>query len=388
MGSAVPASVSKGGLPPWRQEIHLAASGSYLLLLGALEVAQTPFSRTKRFVNNAVQSILKGGKAPGLSTRDEKVLGETNGVAGKVCVVTGGSAGLGLTTAAELAAKGAVVVIGCRSPSKGLAAARKIRSDVTSQGGEVHVAQLDLATLKGVREFAKEVERRGWDPQILVNNAGIMAPPEHSLSVDGFEAQWQVNFLGHFLLTQLLLDLKAKNRKKRKNIDLKTGENDFLRVVNLSSMTHYGGHIFWKDVNFRTTKYRPFLAYAQSKLAIVAVTKELQSRRSHVVAVSVHPGLVDTQLARGFFESCVPRVVRPLLIPLFPLLLKTPEEAVQSVMYAITAPSQSVAGKYVSERKVVECSKRAECPDIGKELWEMAMKSVMLRRANELETNG
>jgi NAD(P)-dependent dehydrogenase (short-subunit alcohol dehydrogenase family) len=193
---------------------------------------------------------------------------------GQTAVVTGANSGLGLATAHALAAAGARVVLAVRDPARGERAAAGLTGDVS-------VRRLDLADLSSVREFAAE-----WtgDIDVLVNNAGIMAVPE-GRTVDGFELQFGTNHLGHFALSNLLLPHVTD------------------RVVTVSSALHRSGRIVLDDLNWQRRRYSPGRAYAQSKLANLLFTLELQRRLtaagSPVRATAAHPGWAATNLQSG-----------------------------------------------------------------------------------------
>ncbi|MEU9158535.1 oxidoreductase [Streptomyces sp. NPDC048417] len=193
-------------------------------------------------------------------------------LSGRTAVVTGANSGIGFTAADALARSGAHVVFAVRDPERGRAAAARVN-------GSTEVRRLDLADLASVREFAA-----GWDRplHLLINNAGVMMLPEQSTK-DGFEMQFGTNHLGHFALTNLLLPYLED------------------RVVTVSSGLHRSGDgvIHFDDVNLRGT-YNPSRAYAQSKLANLLFTLELQRRLteagSPVRALAAHPGYAATNL--------------------------------------------------------------------------------------------
>ncbi|MCW2706105.1 MAG: Short-chain dehydrogenase/reductase [Blastococcus sp.] len=191
--------------------------------------------------------------------------------AGRTVVVTGANSGLGLVAARELARAGAHVTLAVRDPARGKQAAASIAGTVT-------VARLDLADLKSVRTFAD-----AWtgDLDVLVTNAGIMMVPAQ-ITIDGFEQQFGTNHLGHFALTNLLLPHVTD------------------RVVTLSSGLHRSGSIDLEDLNWQRRPYSATGAYAQSKLANLLFTLELQRRLtaagSPVRALAAHPGWAATNL--------------------------------------------------------------------------------------------
>jgi NAD(P)-dependent dehydrogenase (short-subunit alcohol dehydrogenase family) len=189
---------------------------------------------------------------------------------GRTVVVTGANSGLGLITARELARAGAHVVLAVRNTDKGKTAA-------DGMTGDVEVRRLDLQDLSSVREFADSM----GNLDVLINNAGIMAVPL-ARTKDGFESQIGTNHLGHFALTNLLLPKLTD------------------RVVTVSSMFHYIGRINLEDLNWERRRYRSWLAYAQSKLANLLFTSELQRRLdqagSPLRALAAHPGYSHTNL--------------------------------------------------------------------------------------------
>jgi len=192
-------------------------------------------------------------------------------IAGRTVIVTGANSGIGRAAAHALAAANAHVVLAVRDLDKGRAAA-------ATMSGETQVRRLDLASLDSVREFAA-----GWEGEInlLINNAGVMVPPL-SRTAEGFELQFGTNHLGHFALTNLLLDRV-------------TG-----RVVTVSSTGHRIGSIDFDDLNWERKPYKAWRAYGQSKLANLLFTSELQRRLtesgSAVLATAAHPGYAATNL--------------------------------------------------------------------------------------------
>jgi len=189
---------------------------------------------------------------------------------GRTVIVTGANSGLGLVTARELARVGVRVLLAVRNAAKGDQAAAGLP-------GDVQVRRLDLQDLASVHEFADGVDA----VDVVVNNAGIMAVP-YAVTKDGFESQIGTNHLGHFALTNLLLPKISD------------------RVVTVSSMFHWIGHISLKDLNWKSRPYHAWLAYGQSKLANLLFTSELQRRLdetgSSVLSLAAHPGYSNTNL--------------------------------------------------------------------------------------------
>jgi NAD(P)-dependent dehydrogenase (short-subunit alcohol dehydrogenase family) len=193
------------------------------------------------------------------------------GMTGRSVIVTGANSGIGRAAAHALAGAGAHVVLAVRDIAKGEAAA-------ATMPGETEVRRLDLASLVSVREFAA-----AWSGplDLLINNAGVMVPPL-SRTAEGFELQFGTNHLGHFALTNLLLEHV-------------TG-----RLVTVSSTGHRVGRIDFDDLNWERKRYRAWRAYGQSKLANLLFTAELQRRLteagSPVLATAAHPGYAATNL--------------------------------------------------------------------------------------------
>jgi NAD(P)-dependent dehydrogenase (short-subunit alcohol dehydrogenase family) len=208
---------------------------------------------------------------------------------GKVAIVTGANSGIGFETAKELAAKGAEVVLACRNLDKANIAAKEIRSMVRK--AKLGIIQLDLADLASVRDFADTFKGRYDSLDLLINNAGIMIPP-FTKTADGFEVQFGANHLGHFALTGLLM-----------NVILATPR---ARIVNLSSNAHRMGTIDFDNLNAEKG-YQPANAYAQSKLANLLFTLELNRKLveidSDVIATAAHPGWTVTGLQKGFLHT-------------------------------------------------------------------------------------
>jgi NAD(P)-dependent dehydrogenase (short-subunit alcohol dehydrogenase family) len=202
----------------------------------------------------------------------------------RVAVVTGANSGIGFETARALAAKGARVILGCRSRTKGPQAAARIREVVPD--ADVHFISLDLASLAGVGMFAKEVAVEVDRIDILCNNAGVMMPPL-GYTRDGFELQFGINHLGHFALTAHLLPLLSATPGAR--------------IVTVSSLMHLVGRIDFGDLNAMKS-YNATLAYGQSKVANLLFMRELARRlenaRVDVISAAAHPGSTRTELQR------------------------------------------------------------------------------------------
>merc|ERR1712223_1586670 len=247
---------------------------------------------------------------------------------GKVVVITGGNTGIGYETALDLAKRGATIIMGCRNIKKANDAALKIRAAGKEPG---HVFSLDLASLSSVHKFAKEICQITSKVDILVNNAGIMIG-EGKGTEDGLELHMQVNHLGHFLLT-LLLEESLQKAAREPNSDV--------RIVNVSS----DGHKFTMkkgldidDPNFglASWSYTGYFAYhrlyGQSKLSQIYFSRELAARYDNITAYSLHPGAVNTEIAR-YHQAGLGSIVTFITDNSLRFFGKTPAEGAQTTIY-------------------------------------------------------
>lgn len=266
---------------------------------------------------------------------------------GRTVIITGANSGLGAVTARELARRGAKIVMAVRNTGKGEAAAQQI-------AGDVEVRRLDLQDLSSVREFADGVEKA----DVLINNAGIMAAP-YALTVDGFESQIGTNHLGHFALTNLLLPKLTD------------------RVVTVSSMAHWPGRIRLDDLNWKSRRYSPWLAYSQSKLANLLFTSELQRRLdavgSPLRALAAHPGYSHTNL-----QGASGRKLGDAVVSAATRVVAT--DADYGARQTLFAASQDLPGDTfvgprfgnVGRTQPVGRSRRARDPAMAAKLWDLS----------------
>jgi NAD(P)-dependent dehydrogenase (short-subunit alcohol dehydrogenase family) len=276
---------------------------------------------------------------------------------GASAIVTGANSGIGRAAARGLAGAGARVVLAVRDLDKGRAAA-------ATMPGETEVRELDLANLASVREFAA-----AWDGEIdlLINNAGVMVPPL-TRTVDGFELQFGTNHLGHFALSNLLLEHV-------------TG-----RVVTVSSTAHRFGRIDFDDINWERKRYDAWRAYGQSKLANLLFAAELQQRLtaagSDVLATAAHPGYAATNL-----QSHSQRRSLDLLMAIGNRLFAQDEHGgALPTLYAAVAdiPGNSFAGPggFLEQRgapKLVERSAAAQDVEVARRLWDVSEELTGVR---------
>lgn len=287
---------------------------------------------------------------------------------GKTVVITGANTGIGKETARELAKRGGRVIMGCRDMEKCEAAAKEIRGNTLNP--HVYACHLDLASLKSIRQFAEQIKKEENRVDILINNAGVMRCPDWKTE-DGFDMQFGVNYLGHFLLTNLLLD--------------KLKESAPSRVINLTSLAHIVGKIDFEDLNWENKKFDTKQAYCQSKLANVLFTRELAKRLqgTAVTVNAVHPGIVATELGRhtGLHQSQFSSTV---LSPFFSLLIKSPALGAQpSVCLAVSEEVQGVTGRYYDVMTEKEPAPQALDDEAGQRLWEVSSRLVGLNKDTE-----
>jgi NAD(P)-dependent dehydrogenase (short-subunit alcohol dehydrogenase family) len=283
--------------------------------------------------------------APDLLERD---------LAGKTYIVTGANSGIGLSTTQQLVRQGAHVVMACRRVAAGEAAA----GPLADGRGSTEVMALDLESLASVRDFAAAFKKGHRRLDALVNNAGIMAVP-FARTEDGFESQLGVNHLGHFLLTELLLDVLTTSAPSR--------------VVVVSSVAHAGTPrnrptIHFADLNYDTRPYSRQEAYAQSKLANVLHALELARRleATGVTAVSLHPGWARSNLVSGMMPAWIQNVLmRPFSGPLG--MLSNDDAAQTSLHCLLDDDVPNHAGEYYSQISTLYAEK--ECRGGG---WPMA----------------
>ncbi len=268
---------------------------------------------------------------------------------GKTCIVTGANSGMGRETALALAGMKANVVMVCRNKSKGDDARREISKE--SGNDSVDLLLCDLSSLAEVRTLAAEIRNRYGKLDVLVNNAGVFS--FSGKTVDGFETTFAVNYLAPFLLTNLLLELLKSSAPSR--------------VVNVSSVTHFNGHIDPAAIEKKQTP-SGWGAYSTSKLALVMFTYELARRLqgTGVTANCLHPGGVATNIWR-----IPPALVRPFL--------KSAKEGAETAIYLASAPEvEGITGKYFEDKAEKKSADESYDEAKARLLWETTSKLVGL----------
>jgi NAD(P)-dependent dehydrogenase (short-subunit alcohol dehydrogenase family) len=259
-------------------------------------------------------------------------------LAGKRVLITGANSGIGYHAALKLARKGAHVMLASRDRQRGEAALARLDADAPSAHTELVI--FDLASLASVRSFAENELAKHRPLHILINNAGVMAPPKRLQTADGFELQFGTNVLGHFALTARLmpaLQLAATESAERP------------RIVTIASIAHKRGQLNFDDLQ-STKSYGPTRAYQQSKLADLIFAFELDRRlraaNSRVMSVAAHPGVASTNLFQVGDYSTFEKTARNLVGHAIGIVLNTDAEGALPTLYAATSPTAEDGGYY------------------------------------------
>ncbi|XP_022818151.1 retinol dehydrogenase 13-like [Spodoptera litura] len=280
---------------------------------------------------------------------------------GKVVIVTGATSGIGREAAWDFARRGAKVFMACRN----METCEEVRRDIVLESSNkfVYCRPCDMASTESIRKFVERFKSEEPQLHVLVNNAGVMEPPA-SVTRDGFETQFGVNHLGHFLLTNLLLDTLKESAPSR--------------VITVTGSVHQRGQINKDDLNF-TKKYDAPAAYAQSKLANLLFVRELGRRLlgTGVSVVAVDPGLTDTNITRHM--SVMKSVSRFVVYPMFWPFMKSSKIGSQVIVHAALDPALSdCSGDYYVDMKKKEPSKLAQDYELASWLWKVSEKWTKL----------
>jgi NAD(P)-dependent dehydrogenase (short-subunit alcohol dehydrogenase family) len=287
---------------------------------------------------------------------------------GRTVLVTGANSGLGLHTARALVARGARVLMACRSPERGDAAVQETNEEAAG-GGTAELVVLDLSDLASVHSAASEVRARTGDAlDVLVNNAGVMATP-HQTTKDGFELQLGTNHLGHAALTWLLMPALR--------------QRPGARVVTVSSTLHNRGGLDVTDLNFERRRYDAWASYAQSKTANLLFAFELDRRARaaglDLLSLAAHPGLSDTELMGNMMRSRGAGLISTVVDKAVGLVSQPAQRGALPQLYAATAPGvdggqfwgpdgfQQLRGN----PKPVRASRQASDPGTAARVWEL-----------------
>lgn len=279
---------------------------------------------------------------------------------GKTVIVTGANAGIGYEAAEDFAKRGAKVILACRNESRGKDAEDRIRK--ATDNNNVYFKQLDLASLKSVRQFAKDINQSEDRLDILLNNGGAVHQGAEKTE-DGFLITVATNYLGPFLLTNLLLDLLKKTPNSRVvNVSSMAGKN---AIVNVNQLNHYpeGRLSNWK-------------IYGITKAYNILFTIELAARLrdTSVTTYSLHPGVIKSQ----FFTNLSP-IVEALSTRVLGFFMKSCIEGAQTSIYcSVQKGIESFTGGHFHDCQFVRRYKSVQDPDLPKKLWEVTEKLVGL----------
>eukprot|EP00386_Alphamonas_edax_P005362 GDKI01017222.1.p1 GENE.GDKI01017222.1~~GDKI01017222.1.p1 ORF type:complete len:342 (-),score=77.27 GDKI01017222.1:27-1016(-) len=307
---------------------------------------------------------IRGVSGYGSSTKAEKVAADNQErISGRVFIVTGASAGIGLETVRVLASKGGHVIMACRGGQKAEEAYKSVVR--TTPNGKVELMECDLASFESIRLFVEKFKAKKLQLNVLICNAGVMACPQ-ALTVDGHESQFGTNHLGHFLFTNLLLDKLQQS-----------GPN--ARVVILASEAHrlflYPQKITFGNL-LQTGIYHPWKAYGMSKLSNVLHAHTLQQKLTqngytNVTAYSVHPGAIHTDLGRhlGIFEKLMGVLCLPIMLT---CMKSIPQGAATSVFCAVDPRASADVGMYFADCNVEQTKALTdkEYATLAERLWE------------------
>ncbi|XP_042507146.1 short-chain dehydrogenase TIC 32, chloroplastic-like isoform X2 [Macadamia integrifolia] len=281
---------------------------------------------------------------------------------GLTAIITGASSGIGAESARVLALRGVHVIMAVRNTASGNTVKETILKDLST--AKVDVMDLDLCSMASIRKFASDFTSMGLPLNILVNNAGVMATP-FMLSQDNIELQFATNHVGHFLLTNLLLET-MKNTVYESKIEG--------RIVNVSSNAHlvpYGGGIRFDKINDKSG-YNSIQAYGQSKLANILHATELNRRLKEegvtIIANSVHPGAIVTNILRyhGFLNGIVNWTIK--------YLVKNIKQGAATICYVALHPQvKGLGGKYFVDSNLADPSSQAKDMELAKKLWDFSM---------------
>ncbi|KAK7391351.1 hypothetical protein VNO78_19766 [Psophocarpus tetragonolobus] len=303
----------------------------------------------------------KGASGFSSSSTAEQVTEGIDGT-GLTAIVTGASSGIGTETTRVLALRGVHVIMGVRNMIAGKDVKETILKEIPS--AKVDAMELDLSSMESVKKFASDFKSSGLPLNILINNAGIMACP-FKLSKDKIELQFATNHIGHFLLTNLLLDtMKKTSREVKKEV----------RIVNVSSEAHkltYSGGIHFDKINDESS-YNNWRAYGQSKLANILHANELTRRLKEdgvdISANSLHPGVVATNLTRHIFT------VNGLASMIARFFLKNVQQGAATTCYVALHPQvKGISGKYFSHSNLAKTTPQGTDADLAKKLWDFSM---------------
>ena len=293
-------------------------------------------------------------------------------MSGKLIIVTGASSGLGKYTALELVEKGAKVIFACRNEEK----TKNIFNEISMENRHLAIFEkIDLSSFKSVIDFTRRVKQKYEKIDILMNNAGN-APDNFRITEDGFDSCIEGNFLGHVVLTYLLIEHMKENS----------------RIINLSSLGHnycffdmdmierIYDNDFIENYYFKSIVHENIL-YHTTKLMIIYFTQELNEylnkKNISIKTVSLHPGVVNTEFMRFYKNKLWSKIIFTLFYPIFILCTKTTKEGSQTQLYlSYLDYSELASGRYYADCKFEKLSKTAQDQILGREFMNYTIKKI------------
>ncbi|XP_030537201.1 short-chain dehydrogenase TIC 32, chloroplastic-like [Rhodamnia argentea] len=303
---------------------------------------------------------LKGPSGYSARSTAEEVTQGIDGT-GFTAIVTGASSGIGVETTRVLALRGVHVIMAVRNVDAGRSVKEAILEELPS--AKIDVMELDLSSMASVRKFALDYQSSALPLNLLINNAGVMACP-FTLSQDNIELQFATNHIGHFLLTNLLLETMKKTSQE---------SNAEGRIVNVSSVSHrsaYREGIHFEKIN-NESEYNAMQAYGQTKLANILHANELARRLKEegvqITANSLHPGGIATNIARH-------HSIFNVLSNLAKFFLKSVAQGAATTCYVALHPQvKGISGEYFMDSNKAQASSLARDAELGKKLWDFSI---------------
>lgn len=280
-------------------------------------------------------------------------------LAGKVVVVTGGNSGIGKEAAIGVARAGAQVIVAARNPAKAAAAVAEIEQSADAKG-RVETIPIDLASFASVRAFAETFTAKYDRLDVLLNNAGLVLRKRVETG-DGHETQFQVNHLGHFLLTELLHDTLVRSAPAR--------------VINVSSHGHKmaRGGLDFDDLEWANRRYRGFGVYCDTKLMNVLFTREFARRNDAdvITANALHPGFVASNFGKEGDLGWLGKIGMPIAQP---FAISSPKGALTSIYLATSPDVAGISGQYFVKCRAEQPAKAGLDDAAAARLWEISEK--------------
>jgi NAD(P)-dependent dehydrogenase (short-subunit alcohol dehydrogenase family) len=276
-------------------------------------------------------------------------------MSGKTVIITGGNRGIGKETARELAERNARVIIACRDINEANQTINELI--VSTRNPQIFAKYCDLSSFSSIKSFADDIIRNESHVDVLICNAANIPFRGKHLTEDGLEKQFGINHFGHFLLTNLLMDLLVKSGASR--------------VIVVSSLMHYFGNIDFDNINFEKYNRSPYFVYCNTKLANILFVKELAKRLNgtKVTANALHPGLVKTDINQTVW------FIKNFIQPIAYLWAKNARQGSQTTVHlAVAEELENVSGKYFADCKETRSSLRSRDEKLAQKLWTLSEK--------------